>query len=137
MQVHLLDATYELFRAHFGRPPRVGIDGEPVGATLGVVESVLSLLREDGAGAVVLLPTCSLCVQTVGLLARALEEGGLPTVAISMLPELSARVGTPRTLAVRFPFGAPCGRGLLARRAVVEPGSGDDNARPCDRSCSR
>ncbi len=48
MQIHLLDATYELFRAHFGRPPRAGIDGEPVGATLGVLESVLSLLREDG-----------------------------------------------------------------------------------------
>ena len=48
MQIHLLDATYELFRAHFGRPPRSGIDGQPVGATLGVVESVLSLLREDG-----------------------------------------------------------------------------------------
>lgn len=48
MQIHLLDATYELFRAHFGRPPRAGLDGEPVGATLGVVESVLSLLREDG-----------------------------------------------------------------------------------------
>jgi 5'-3' exonuclease len=48
VQVHLLDATYELFRAHFGRPPRTGIDGQPVGATLGVVESVLSLLREDG-----------------------------------------------------------------------------------------
>ena len=48
MQIHLLDATYELFRAHFGRPPRAGIDGEPVGATLGVVESVLLLLREEG-----------------------------------------------------------------------------------------
>jgi 5'-3' exonuclease len=48
VQIHLLDATYELFRAHFGRPPRTGLDGEPVGATLGVVESVLSLLRDDG-----------------------------------------------------------------------------------------
>jgi 5'-3' exonuclease len=48
VQIHLLDATYELFRAHFGRPLRAGLDGEPVGATLGVVESVLSLLREDG-----------------------------------------------------------------------------------------
>lgn len=48
MQIHLLDATYELFRAHFGRPPHAGLDGDPVGATLGVVESVLSLLREDG-----------------------------------------------------------------------------------------
>ena len=48
MQLQLLDATYELFRAHFGRPPHAGADGSPVGATLGVVESVLSLLREDG-----------------------------------------------------------------------------------------
>jgi 5'-3' exonuclease len=48
VQVHLLDATYELFRAHFGRPPHAGADGRPVAATLGVVESVLSLLREDG-----------------------------------------------------------------------------------------
>jgi 5'-3' exonuclease len=48
MQVHLLDATYELFRAHFGRPPHRGLDGEAVGATLGLVESVLALLRDDG-----------------------------------------------------------------------------------------
>ncbi len=48
MQLHLLDATYELFRAHFGRPPHAGADGSPAGATLGVVESILSLLREDG-----------------------------------------------------------------------------------------
>ena len=48
VQLHLLDATYELFRAHFGRPPHAGVDGEPVGATVGVVESTLSLLREDG-----------------------------------------------------------------------------------------
>jgi 5'-3' exonuclease len=48
VQIHLLDATYELFRAHFGRPPRAGLDGQPVGATLGVVESVLSLLADGG-----------------------------------------------------------------------------------------
>ncbi|MBA2254352.1 MAG: flap endonuclease [Chloroflexi bacterium] len=46
MQLHLLDATYELFRAHFGRPPHEGAAGMPVGATLGVLESVLMLLRE-------------------------------------------------------------------------------------------
>ena len=48
MQIHLLDATYELFRAHFGRPPHAGADGSPVAATLGLCESVASLLREDG-----------------------------------------------------------------------------------------
>ena len=48
MLIHLLDATYELFRAHFGRPPHAAADGTAAGATLGLVESVLSLLREDG-----------------------------------------------------------------------------------------
>jgi 5'-3' exonuclease len=49
-QVHLLDATYELFRAHFapGRKPALDPQGRPVNATVGLVESVLSLLREDG-----------------------------------------------------------------------------------------
>jgi 5'-3' exonuclease len=46
VQLHLLDATYELFRAHFGRPPHAGDGGKAVGATLGVIESVLGLLRE-------------------------------------------------------------------------------------------
>jgi 5'-3' exonuclease len=48
LQIHLLDATYELFRAHFGRPPHADGEGKPVAATLGVVESVLSLFRDDG-----------------------------------------------------------------------------------------
>jgi len=48
VQVHLLDATYEIFRAHFGRPPSKAPDGREVGATIGVVESVLGLLREPG-----------------------------------------------------------------------------------------
>ena len=46
MQLHLLDATYELFRAHFGRPPATDADGREAGATIGLVESVLRLLRQ-------------------------------------------------------------------------------------------
>jgi 5'-3' exonuclease len=48
VQVHLLDATYELFRAHFapGRPDLRAADGRSVKATVGVLESVLSLFRE-------------------------------------------------------------------------------------------
>jgi 5'-3' exonuclease len=48
VQLHLLDATYELFRSHFGRPPHAAADGTPVGATVGVIESTLSLVRDDG-----------------------------------------------------------------------------------------
>ncbi len=49
MQLHLLDGTYELFRAHFAkRPPRTAPDGQPVSATVGILESVFYLLRDPG-----------------------------------------------------------------------------------------
>lgn len=49
MRLHLLDGTYELFRAHFGRKNRVmGPDGADIRATLGILESTLALLREPG-----------------------------------------------------------------------------------------
>ncbi|NOT31687.1 MAG: hypothetical protein HOP15_14665, partial [Planctomycetes bacterium] len=70
---------------------------------------VAALLREDCVDALVLLPTCSLCVQSVAVLARELESAGFATVALTMLPELTARVGAPRALASHFPFGAPAG----------------------------
>ena len=47
MRLHVLDATFELFRAHFGYPPRNDPDGKPVGATVGLIESTLQLLRQD------------------------------------------------------------------------------------------
>jgi len=46
MQVHLVDATFELFRAFHSRPPERGPDGRPVNAVRGLIDSLLSLLRE-------------------------------------------------------------------------------------------
>jgi hypothetical protein len=37
MKIYLVDGTYELFRNHFGPPPRKGPDGREVGATLGLL----------------------------------------------------------------------------------------------------
>jgi 5'-3' exonuclease len=48
LRIHLVDGTYELFRAHFGAPEANAPDGRPVGATVGLLRSLLSLLREDG-----------------------------------------------------------------------------------------
>jgi 5'-3' exonuclease len=44
MRVHLVDGTYELFRAWFGAPPAQH-RGREVGATRGVVRSLISWLR--------------------------------------------------------------------------------------------
>jgi 5'-3' exonuclease len=44
MKIHLVDGTYELFRAHFGAPPKKAPDGMEVGATLGLLRSLMLLL---------------------------------------------------------------------------------------------
>ena len=44
MKIHLVDGTYELFRAHFGAPPKRSPYGMEVGATLGFLRSMLLLL---------------------------------------------------------------------------------------------
>jgi len=50
MQLHLVDATYELFRAHYApRPPVLGMDGVVLSGVSGLVEQLLYLLREEGA----------------------------------------------------------------------------------------
>lgn len=47
MRVHLVDGTYELFRAHYShRPPHTSPAGKDLKATLGVVQSLLGLLQE-------------------------------------------------------------------------------------------
>ena len=50
MRVHLVDATYELFRAyHAPRPAVRGRDGMPLTAVAGLVGTLLALLRDEGA----------------------------------------------------------------------------------------
>ena len=46
MKLHLVDATFELFRAFYSRPIEHGPDGRPTNAVHGLLDSMLSLLRE-------------------------------------------------------------------------------------------
>ena len=46
MKIHLVDGTYELFRAHFGAPPKKAPNGMEIGATLGLVRSMMLLLSD-------------------------------------------------------------------------------------------
>ncbi len=45
MKIHLVDGTYELFRSHFGAPPKKSASGQEVGATLGLLRSLLMMLQ--------------------------------------------------------------------------------------------
>jgi 5'-3' exonuclease len=46
MKLHLVDGTYELFRSHFGAPPKKSASGQEVGATLGLIRSMMLLLSD-------------------------------------------------------------------------------------------
>ncbi len=48
MKVHLIDGTYELFRNYFGAPKRKSPDGREVGATVGLLRSLVALLASSG-----------------------------------------------------------------------------------------
>jgi hypothetical protein len=46
----------------------------------------------------------------VGLVQRVLEASGIPTVALSMIPDLTRAVGVPRLAGIGYPMGRPLGR---------------------------
>jgi 5'-3' exonuclease len=46
VKLHLVDGTYELFRAFYGAPPARDAAGRPVGALRGILATLVSLLRE-------------------------------------------------------------------------------------------
>ena len=72
----------------------------------------------------------------MGLVQRAIEAEGIPTVGISILKEVTERVRPPRSVFLRYPFGHPLGEAfniaqqrtilqdaLRALETIVEPGT--------------
>jgi hypothetical protein len=45
----------------------------------------------------------------VPVLARLVEQAGIPSVVVTMMPEVAVRLGAPRVVGVEFPFGHPFG----------------------------
>lgn len=51
-----------------------------------------------------------MCHQSVGLIQSIIEKAGIPTVSVTLLPEITKRVSPPRALFVDFPLGYPLGK---------------------------
>jgi len=58
----------------------------------------------------------------VPVLARRIEAAGIPTVVVTMMPDVAEALLTPRVLGVEFPFGHPFGlpRDSRLQRRVLE-----------------
>ena len=102
MRVHLVDATYELFRAHYApRPPTLGRDGINLSGVAGVVDQMLYLLREEGATHV----GCA-------------TDHVIESFRNDMFPGYKSSVGMPPDLLDQFPIVED---GLRALGLVVWP----------------
>jgi glycine reductase complex component B subunit gamma len=56
----------------------------------------------------------------VGLVARVIEEAGISTVTLNMMPAYQRSVGAPRIAAISHPFGRPFGdAGDIATQTAV------------------
>lgn len=72
----------------------------------------------------------------MGLIQRAVEARGIPTIGITLQKEVTRRVKPPRALYLRYPFGHPLGEpfavaqqrtilldALTALATITEPGT--------------
>ena len=50
-----------------------------------------------------------MCHQSVGLIQSIIEKGGIATVSLTLVPEITERVAPPRALSVDYPLGYPLG----------------------------
>ncbi len=67
-------------------------------------------LQKDQVDAVILVPNCPVCHQSVSLAARAAEEAGIASVIMGCALDIAAHVGVPRFYFSDFPLGNSCGR---------------------------
>jgi 5'-3' exonuclease len=101
VKLHLLDATYELFRAYYGVEPARSPDGREVGAVGGLLGTTLSLLRE----------------KDVTHLAAATDHV-IRSFRNDLWPDYKTEEGVPGDLLAQFPLAE---RALEAIGVVVWP----------------
>jgi len=93
MQIHLVDATYELFRAHYSpRPPVLGRDGIVLSGVSGLVEQLLFLLREQGATHVGCATDRVIRSFRNDLYAEYKTEAGVPPELLAQFPIAEAAI---------------------------------------------
>jgi 5'-3' exonuclease len=87
VELHLVDATYELFRAHFApRPAVLGRDGVVLSGVAGLVEQLLFLLREEGATHVGCATDRVIASFRNDLFAGYKTDAGMPPELLSQFP---------------------------------------------------
>ncbi|MBI2822280.1 MAG: hypothetical protein HYX74_08655 [Acidobacteria bacterium] len=87
------------------------------------IPEIIQHLRQDRVTAVLLAPADCLGHQTVAIVQREIESQGIPTVSISLCRDITQKIGVPRAVSVRFPFGhtfGPTADDIMQMRIVKD-----------------
>ena len=71
---------------------------------------IVARCKAEDVDAAILVPNCPVCHQTVGLVARMLEQNRISTVVMGCAKDIVEHVGVPRFLFSDFPLGNAAGR---------------------------
>ena len=85
-----------------------------------VAPAIATQAREHGADLLFVVPLCPACHQAMGVVARAVERSGLPTVCSTNARDITGLVKPPRSGFLNFPLGNSVGTPLdpAQQRAV-------------------
>jgi D-proline reductase (dithiol) PrdB len=74
------------------------------------VPAMKQIYDSQGVDLVFVFPFCPACHRASGVIARALEARGLPTLSMNVLWEAGEEIKPPRTCFLDFPLGCPAGK---------------------------
>ena len=75
---------------------------------------IIPRLKGHDIDAVIVSGGCELSHQSGALVQREIEVAGIPTVGVSVCPDITHQLQTPRAVALRFPMGSPFGASMDA-----------------------
>jgi D-proline reductase (dithiol) PrdB len=77
-----------------------------------VTAEIIPRLKSQKVEVVLVSGGCELSHQSAGLIQREIEAAGIPTVGVSVCPDITDRLQVPRAVALRFPLGSPFGASM-------------------------
>ncbi len=75
-----------------------------------LIPSVLEAVKAQRVDAMLLVPFCPVCHQTMSMIARAIEAAGTPTILMASALDIVRAVRPPRVAFLDFPLGHTAGK---------------------------